>query len=230
MKRLGLFSLLLVLSACSNFSHSAFKPSGLNGAPSPSPTPAPKAADTPATADANPVVQNGTLATTNFTLDLVQGSWQSDCLSNYSDEYYKQTLTIESSSVIVTKTTSYSDSKCATAVFEEEQVADLALSQASNNSDTQWLETPRSLTYTALSADEATSLNQLNSGKGLCNFPHWTANQKQVFTNLNDCNLSAKFEFKANLFNGKNPSLELDSCIVDSDEGCSDVHFSKAGS
>jgi len=216
MKRISLSSLLLILSACSNYSHfsGTLSSSGLNA--SASPTPLPTIA---------PIVQNGNAGTAPFTSTTISGDWTTGC-ENVNGYYYSQKVTFETS-VVVIQTTTFTDAKCVNAVLKEEQIANYTLTADSSGSNYDLAETPRSVSYIALTSNEASALNKMNNNQGLCSFPNWVPNEEQAFTNMNDCNLNATFPYKASLFSGASPILQLDSCVSASEENFGQVRYQR---
>lgn len=175
------------------------------------------------------VVQNGaSLPSTKITVAALQGEWQSTCAKSANGGNFITTLVFDDS-VLKSTTVSYSDSACKTPIMLEVQITKVTLTDLTGN-ESKLSEMPASLTYKALTPDEAKSLNTLKtpSGTGFCGFASWATNTERSFVDPTLCNLKTNSDFKADLYG--TTELDLDDCLSNDDASCTTVRYSKVSS
>ena len=206
MNRFYSLSLLVVLSACANVTTN-------------------KIATTQKAS--TEIAQNGTTSPTPLTQAAIQGNWASGCTTSSSGAFYTTDLLIEDAVTYVT-TISYSDSLCKTPITEEDQISDFTLTAMTNN-DFKLVETPHSITYKALTAAQATVLNNMKPSAdvtGFCGKTTWQSNELKAFVDPTVCGLNSTFQYKADLYSNANSAeLDLDDCLTDDTSTCNVIRL-----
>jgi len=161
--------------------------------------------------------------TTKITSDYLLGTWISGCRLDpkRSQIYIKEYLTFDDTGEVDRLSTSYLDSSCSVALYQQTLTAKFNLSN-----DGRYSEVRKSVSISPLST---TAVGLFTQYQGFCGDPNWNLNEERTFSNVHSCGIDANVKMILSAKDDHGISeLDVRECRPMSHSHCANLSYMRA--